>query len=811
MMFDAVAWNVSSRLQDWLGIPVQQGLEVFGDDLARVNSEERCCRELGEAALDEVIRSFNEDSVDLETPEARWRFFAVAREVAHRTIGLRPYDEQLVAGLAMASGAIVEMPTGEGKTLAAVAPAAMSALGGGRVHILTVNDYLARRDAAWMGPVYQRLGLTVGVVQENSSLDDRRRAYGCDITYLTAKEAGFDFLRSHLCLEADDLLPRDAGLALVDEADSILIDEARIPLVIAGAVVGSEHQAESVAILAQHLRPEIDFDTDEYSHNIFLTEAGSVRVEEALGCGNLYDAENLGLLADLRNALHAETLLERDRDYIVRDGRVELVDDFTGRVADKRQWPDGLQAAIEAKERLDLQDEGRILGSITMHHFMRSYPKLCGMTATAVSSADEMTDFYDLRVVVVPSHLPCVRIDHDDVVFTHREAKMEGLIEEITRVHSTGRPILVGTASVAESEALAGDLEATGVACRVLNAKNDELEAGIIAEAAAVGAVTISTNMAGRGTDIVLGGSDESGRDRVIALGGLYVIGTNRHESLRIDRQLRGRAGRQGDPGSSRFFVSLEDPLIRRYGVEKLISARSLPDEQQGPVDSPVLGLEIARAQRIIEGQTFDMRRRLWEFSAVIESQRQLLQDRRRRILLGEMRPGLLEQRCPERWQEVTARHGCEFAEAVERRLTLLMIDRYWSDHLAELVRIRDGIHVVGYVGKDPAAEFCREGGEVFADLQGEIDDEVVSVFESLEIGPDGVDWAGQGLTGPSSTWTYLVSDTPFGGNAMRGLANRAGFAAIGAIVAAPVVFLWGLVLHWKRRRLKRQLRERDE
>jgi len=790
---------------------VEYGVAEYAEQLSRIHAMEQAWRDLGDDALREIAGGLRGRAQSGSDPEGLLLdAFATVRELAHRTIGLRPFDEQIAAGLALSSGAVIEMPTGEGKTLAAVAPVALAALGGGGAHVLTFNDYLARRDAAWMGPVYAGLGLSVGVVQEDSTFEERQRAYDCDLTYLTAKEAGFDFLRGFQSLEPSRLLRRDASFALVDEADSILIDEARIPLVIAGSVEGYESGAGTVAALARQLQPEVDFDTDEYGHNIFLTEAGSARVEQFLECGNLYESDNLEFLADLRNALHALHLLERDRDYIVRYGRLELVDDFTGRVAENRQWPDGLQAALEAKERLVLQDEGQILGSITMHHFLRTYPHLCGMTATASSSADELRDFYDLRVVVVPSHRSCIRIDHDDVIFTHREAKRQALVDEITRVNATGRPVLVGTASVAESEELAEELHSSGVPCRVLNAKNDELEAGIIAEAGAPGAVTISTNMAGRGTDIRLGGAEETERDRVIATGGLYVIGTNRHESLRIDRQLRGRAGRQGDPGSSRFFVSLEDPLISRYGVEKLISARALPEKQNGPVDSRVLAYEIARAQRIIEGETFDTRRRLWELSAVVESQRQLLQGWRQEVLAGETRSGVFEERCSERRIELSESLGGELLEEIERRLTLIVTDRCWSDHLADLRRIRDGIHVVGFVGKDPAAEFCREAGAAFVDLQETIEDEIAAAFADLQVTSGGVDWEGQGLVGPSSTWTYLVSDAPFGGNTMRQLANRAGFAAIGAIAAAPVLFVWGLVLHWRRRRLKAELERRD-
>ena len=803
------AWG--RRIRSWLGRTIEIGPESFSGPLERINAMEASWRGLDDLELHDRIaelRRRGEEEADHAgfVPEV----FAAVRELARRTLGMRPFDEQVVAGLALGSGAVVEMATGEGKTLAAVAPVASAALTGGGAHVLTFNDYLARRDAAWMGPVYAGLGLSVGVVQEDSTPDERQRAYGCNVTYLTAREAGFDFLRNHLCVEPSSLLRRDAAFALVDEADSILIDEARIPLVIAGAVAYEKSSAKQAAVVARQLRDGIDFDTDDYGHNIFLTDTGSARVEVLLGCGNLYSGDNLDLLADLRNAIHARCLVERDRDYIVRRGRVELVDDFTGRVAERRQWPDGLQAAIEAKESLELREEGSILGSITMHHFLRTYPRLCGMTATAVSSAEELRDFYDLRVVVVPSHRPCIRVDHDDVIFTHRDAKWRALVDEITRVHAAGRPVLVGTASVAESEELTGLLECAGVPCRVLNAKNDELEAGIIAEAGKPGAVTISTNMAGRGTDIKLGGADETERVRVVELGGLYVIGTNRHESLRIDRQLRGRAGRQGDPGSSRFFVSLEDPLIKRYGIDRLIGARALPDKQDGPVASPVLAYEIARAQRIIEGEAFDIRRRLWEFSAVVESQRTALQDRRLRVLLGAEELNRLAERRPGRWRKLSESLGADAAAAIERRLTLLVTDRCWSDHLSELSRIRDGIHVVSYVGKDPASEFCREAAHAFSDLQDAIDDEILELFDGLEIGPDGVDWEGRSLTGPSSTWTYQVSDTPFGDNTMRSLANRTGAAAIGAAAAAPFLFLWGVALHWKRWRLKAKLAKRD-
>ena len=623
--------TLRQRFRHFTGQPVDFDLRPFRDLVAEVAEKEAEAETLD----DEDIRNRAQELRNDDPGEALVEIFALVREASKRRLDQRPYDEQIMAGIALHQGRVAEMQTGEGKTLAAVAPAILNALSGKGVHIHTVNDYLARRDAAWMGPIYEILGVSVGCIQEGMSVEDRRDAYNCDVTYVTAKEAGFDLLRDGLCLEPDDRVHRPFHFVIVDEADSILIDEARVPLVVAGATDDPAAGLIRLAELARKLQPEVDFDTDEYSRNINLTEAGTHRVEQNLRVANLYAEESLGLLAAVRNAMHAEFLLHRDVDYIVRDGRVELVDELTGRVVEDRQWPDGLQAAIEAKEGLDLQPEGRILGSITMQHFMMSYPRLAGMTATAQPAAEELKAAYDLEVVVIPTHLPCIRADHPDRIYTHREAKQLAVFDEVTAVNATGRPILVGTASVAESERLAASLHETGILCRVLNAKNDEAEAEIIAEAGAIGAVTISTNMAGRGTDIRLGGQNEAERDAVVALGGLYVIGTNRHESLRIDRQLRGRAGRQGDPGSSRFFVSLEDELLVRFGLEELIPRVSLPARQMDEVDDPLLRREIARAQRIVDGQNIDMRKTLKRYSDVLEAQRQFIQNWRREVLDG--------------------------------------------------------------------------------------------------------------------------------------------------------------------------------
>jgi len=728
--------------------------------------------------------------------------FALVREAARRTLGQRLYDVQIMAAAALQRGKVAEMQTGEGKTLAAVAPVFLQALRGRGVHVLTFNDYLARRDANWMGPIYEFLGLSVDCVQEGTERAARQAAYKADVTYLTAKEAGFDLLRDQLCLRVEDQVQRPFHSALVDEADSILIDEARIPLVVAGDVERPSPELARLSDLARRLDSGLDYDTDEHGRNIFLTEAGSHRAEALLGCGSLFAPENTPLFAEVRNALHAEVLLERDIDYLVRHGVVEQIDEFTGRVAENRQWPDGLQSAVEAKEGLYLQDEGRILGSITLQHFLRLYPHLCGMTGTAQAAADELRELYGLEVVAIPTHRPTLRVDHPDVVFTTREGKHRAVVEEIVRQHATGRPILLGTVSVSESEQLAARLRHGRIDCRVLNAKNDQDEAKVVSRAGHPGAVTISTNMAGRGTDIALGDDSET-RRQVAALGGLYVIGTNRHESRRIDDQLRGRAGRQGDPGESRFFLSLEDPLIAKYGIAELVPEKILPRDHDGGVDHPLVRREIARAQRFVEGETFDIRRRLWDYSSLIEKQRQVIADWRQEVLEGGASLDLLERRSAARWLALKKDVGADPLHRVEQRLTLLILDRLWSEHLAELERLRDELHLVVFDGRTPLVEFCRIAGATFDELLHRIDDDIVETFERLEVGRGGVDWEAEGLAGPSATWTYLVNDNVFGSNVMLQLSVRPTIF-LGAIALWPALLVWGLYQHWLRRRKRR-------
>jgi preprotein translocase subunit SecA len=735
--------------------------------------------------------------------------YALVREVSHRTIGLRPFDVQMAGGIVLHEGKVAEMQTGEGKTLAAVAPVFLHALAGQGAHVLTFNDYLARRDAAWMGPVYEFLGLTVGVVQEGMGTAERQRAYRCDITYLTAKEAGFDHLRDGLCLERSSQVHRPFHFTLVDEADSILIDEARIPLVIAGATAEEPVGLGRLSKLAPILESGVDFDTDEYAHNIFLTDRGAKRIEELLDCDNLYAVENVNLLAAVRNALHAEVLLRRDVDYIVRGGSVELVDELTGRVAENRHWPDGLQAAVEAKEGLRLGAEGKILGSITLQHFLQLYPHLCGMTATALPAAEELSDTYGLDVVVIPPNRPCIRVDRADHIFAGREAKDRAVIEEIRNAHSTGRPVLVGTASVVESERLAAMLDAEQISCQVLNAKNDEREAAIVAEAGVPGAVTISTNMAGRGTDIRLGGHEETDRDQVLDRGGLYLIGTHRHESRRIDDQLRGRSGRQGDPGSSRFFVSLEDDLLQRYGIERLIPRRLYPAREDSPIDSPAIRREVERAQRIIEGESANLRWQLYDYSTILEDQRRYVADWRQGVLDDPTGLELLEKRHPTLWRELESTVGDTILHQVASRLTLLTIDRCWSEYLTEMQAVRDEIHLVALDGREPLPEFYRTAIQAFERLVERIEEEIVDTFPQLEITADGVDWERHGLRGPSATWTYLVSDNVLGSNVLLTLANRPSLG-LGAIFAYPILFVWGLYLHWQRRRKSTTTRKED-
>ena len=792
------------RVQRWRGGgPIEPDLTPYQVVLEAINRAGERLNGVADGRLREValsVRTRAQKGIVLD--ELLVEVFALVREVAGRVLGMRPFDVQVMAGAALHRGKLVEMQTGEGKTLAAVLPACLNALTSQGVHILTFNDYLARRDAAWMGPVYQFLDLTVAAVQAGMSIPERRAAYAADVTYATAKEAGFDFLRMHLCREPEALVHRSFHFALVDEADSILIDEARVPLVIAGARPTSQTSLYRIAEVVGTLEKTADWETDDNERNAFLTERGFDRVEAALDCDDLHSADNYLLLTEVNQALHARLLLRRDVDYIVRDERIELVDEFTGRVVNDRRWPDGLQAALEAKEGLPIQPGGQILGSITLQHFLGHYPRLSGMTATAQSAAEELEGFYGLKVVPIPPNTSCIRDDLPDVVFTHRAAKYKALIAAIGGAHQRGRPVLVGTSSVAESEALAGELKDAGIACRVLNAKNDEAEAEIIAQAGAIGAVTISTNMAGRGTDIKLGGAHEVQRDEVVRLGGLYVIGTNRHESRRIDDQLRGRAGRQGDPGTSRFFVSLEDDLMVRFGIDTLIPPKFRPPPQNDPIDNRVVRREVERLQRIVEGQNYEIRKTLWRYASWVEKQRKTLHTWRMAVLMDDAPLEACATRTPERYAAVHDRFGAAVARHAEHVITLHHIDQCWMEHLAFVAHLREGIHLVGLGGQDPLHEFCKQIAEAFRTVHDTIEHRTAETFEAVTITQDGIDLDKAGLRGPSSTWTYLVNDQVMSDlqQMLMGPGSMA-FGGAAALVAWPMLFAWGLTRWWKKRR----------
>ena len=776
-------WN---RLRS---VPIEWDLHPNQNILSEINRYD--LKKSSDAELKEMSNRLKRQARSgIYSEELLAKAFALVREAAWRTVGLRPFDVQVMAGIAMHQGKIAEMNTGEGKTLAAVLPAYLDGLSGRGVHVLTFNDYLARRDAGWMGPVYEFLGLRVGCIQEGMTANERKKAYASDITYATAKEAGFDYLRDRLCYQKEDLVHRDFHSVVVDEADSILIDEARIPLLIAGSTTKPKADPGHLAQIVKSLKQGIDFEMDEGRRNIHLTDAGLRRCEELFGCTNLHSVENLDLLTKLNQALHAEYLVRREVDYIVRDGKIEIVDEFTGRVAEDRHWPDGLQAAVEAKEKLRLGAGGSILGSITLQHFLQLYPKICGMTATAQPAAEEFFQFYNLKVVVIPPNRPCIRKDYPDLIFTHKRAKTQALIGEIKRHHARRRPVLVGTASVEESEELAAVLDDAGITCQVLNAKNDELEARIIAQAGRLGAVTISTNMAGRGTDIKLGGNTEQEREEVVNLSGLYVIGTNRHESLRIDHQLRGRAGRQGDPGSSRFFLSLEDDLIKRYGIKNLFPKKFQSLKQAEPIENPVVRGEIARGQRIVEGQNFEIRKTLWKYAHLVEKQRALIQRKRQEILTDGLRPDGLAEKFPEQYAKLALSLGNERLRMIEKRITLFEIDRCWAEYLALIADVREGIHLTSVGGQSPVGEFLKIIDSEFLRLEQKIDEAILNTFNSLSISEDGIDLDKHDIRGPSSTWTYLVTDNQFGLWVGLLQGSNIGFTSVAAGVYGPLYIL---------------------
>ncbi len=657
---------------------------------------------------------------------------AATAVIASRVLGQEMFDVQLRGALALVRGSIAEMQTGEGKTLAAVPAVAWYARQAGAVHVMTANDYLARRDAIWMGDIYRALGLSVGYLHQGMSADERGAAYACDVMYATPNEIGFDFLRDRLALDLEEQVQRPFADAVIDEADSILIDEARIPLVIAGGDIDDEGTLPYAADqVVRYFRVPIHCTVDAGAHNAALTDLGIRAVENAFGCGNLYEERNLALLTAVQDSLHAHVLLRRDIDYVVKNGAVEMVDEFKGRIALNRRWPAGLHTAVEVKERVAAKRQGRILGSVTLQHLIALYPQVCGMTGTAATQALEFEKIYGMPVEVIPTNRPVIRIDHPDEVFRTRREKDRAVVDEIHSVHATGRPVLVGTGSVEESELLSRLLNS--IPHQVLNARQDEHEASIIAQAGALGAVTISTNMAGRGTDIRLGPG-------VAELGGLHVIGTQKHESRRIDNQLRGRAGRQGDPGSSRFFVSLEDDLMLKYADL-----------------NPDLGRDPDTVQRLVEGHNLDARMFLQKYELPIEGQRHHIHERRQKILDGS-------ELC---------------ASELERLVSLRTIDDLWSDYLACVAEFRAGLPWIdlGLGGapfltldrRDAHYEYAKKIHQWFSELESELPGEIARRVEEAQTG--GADPAERG-----AVWTYLITDQPFGSfseRVIRGLRRK--------------------------------------
>ncbi|RMD84757.1 MAG: preprotein translocase subunit SecA [Candidatus Dadabacteria bacterium] len=752
-------------------------------------------------------------------PEA----FALVREASVRTVGMRPFDVQIIGAAVLHSGKIAEMKTGEGKTLVAVMPAYLNALEGKGVHIVTVNDYLAKRDAEWMGRIYNFLGLSVGVIVPGMDEEERQKAYKCDITYGQNNEFGFDYLRDNMKFSLDERVQRGHHYAIVDEVDSILIDEARTPLIISGPAEDSTDLYERVNQVVPRLKKDVDFEIDVKTKNPTLTEEGIAHVESLLGVDNLYAPKNAELVHHVNQSLKAHFAMERDVDYVVRDGEVIIVDEFTGRLMPGRRWSDGLHQAVEAKEGVKVARENQTLASITFQNYFRMYEKLAGMTGTADTEAVEFKKIYDLEVVVVPTNKPMIRVDHSDSVYRTKKEKFKAVCDEIEELYRRKQPVLVGTISIEQSEKLSEMLKRRGIPHNVLNAKHHEREAEIVAQAGRLGAVTISTNMAGRGTDIMLGGNPEflalketgtkdkndpeyqkayqkykeiceKEKEEVIRLGGLHIIGTERHESRRIDNQLRGRSGRQGDPGSSRFYVSLEDDLMLRFGGEMMQRVMLKAGMEEGEaLEGKIISRAIEKAQRRVEGFNFDIRKHLLEYDDVMNKQREVIYALRTDVLSGqniremvlEMRDDLLEDRilelCDERikaeqwdldalfeyfrylfgaepaidadlelsqqaifdsmrkradelYQGQVSSIGEEDFSSIEQHIFLQSLDHFWKLHLLEMDYLKEGIGLRGYGQKNPLHEYQREGFLMFQSMLSSLKEDVVRKLYGIRL-----------------------------------------------------------------------------
>ncbi len=699
------------------------------------------------------------------------QFLAIAREAAERSTGLRPFDVQLLGALRMLAGDVIEMATGEGKTLSGAIAAAGYALAGRNVHVVTINDYLARRDAEWMSPLIEAMGLTVGWITADSTREERKAAYRCSVTYASVNEIGFDVLRDQLVTDVEDLVSPNPDVTLIDEADSVLVDEALVPLVLAGTTHRETPTLEIVRLVGE-LNPGEDYATDADNRNVHLTEAGAQKLERSLGGIDLYSEEHVGTtLTEVNVALHAHVLLQRDVHYIVRDGAVQLINASRGRIASLQRWPDGLQAAVEVKEGIETTETGEVLDTITVQALINRYPTVCGMTGTALAAGEQLRQFYSLGVSPIPPNTPNVRVDEPDRVYITAGAKNEGIVDHITEVHATGQPILVGTQDVAESEDLHARLLRRGVPAVVLNAKNDEEEARVIAEAGKLGAVTVSTQMAGRGTDIRLGGSeaadDSEEKQAVAELGGLHVIGTGRHRTERLDNQLRGRTGRQGDPGSSVFFSSWEDDVVAAH-----LDSGKLPSEcdETGRITSPKATALLDHAQRVAEGRLLDVHANTWRYNQLIAQQRSIIVERRNTLLSTPAAREELQELSPDRYAELAESVSEDELERICRGIMLYHLDRGWADHLAYLSDIRESIHLRALGRQNPLDEFHRLAVDGFAHLAADAIEASQQTFETANVLEDepGLDLSK--LARPTSTWTYMVHDNPMRDDSMSAL-----------------------------------------
>jgi len=761
--------------------------------VARVNDQEASVESLNDQELGAKTSEFRQrvekgESLDALLPEA----FAVVREAAKRVLGERHYDVQLIGGIVLHQGMIAEMKTGEGKTLMSTAPVYLNSLSGKGVHVVTVNDYLASRDMEWMGQVYRFLGLSMGAIIHDMDDEARREAYRADVTYGTNNEFGFDYLRDNMKFELEDFCQRGFNFAIVDEVDSILIDEARTPLIISGPAEMSTDMYRKVDKIMKHFKEDEHYTKDEKARQAMLTDEGVILGEELLEVDNLYDPRNINQLHHINQALKSHVLFQRDVDYIVKNGQVVIVDEFTGRTMEGRRYSDGLHQALEAKEGVKIEKENQTLASITFQNYFRMYDKLSGMTGTADTEAPEFKKIYNLDVVVIPTHQEMIRKDYPDVIYKNEKAKYRNIVREIKELHQKGQPILVGTISIDVSEKIAGMLKKEGVPHDVLNAKQHEREAEIVADAGQKGKVTIATNMAGRGTDIKLG-------EGVIELGGLHILGTSRHESRRIDNQLRGRSGRQGDPGSSRFFLSLEDDLLRIFGSGRISGIMDkLGMEEDEPIEHSMISKAIENAQRKVEGHNFDIRKHLLEYDDVMNKQREVIYSQRREVLQGEdVNPiiedmisdlaqalvgefavektpsedwdwesfnerveelfnlqltwnktertdldydSLLEKLTSEikmKYQHQEEQNGQEQMRQLERMILLQMVDTLWKEHLLNMDHLKEGIGLRGYGQKNPLDEYKKEGFNLFMSMIENVKQQTVGTLLRVQIVQD--------------------------------------------------------------------------